>query len=130
MAGVASYASSKFSVTGAGWDIGGKSDSFRYVYKSLSGDVFLFYNSTDGINWTRIAKSTVTMNNTILVGLAVTSRGLTVHNTSTFDHVSVKITAAAAASYTPQAVALAQSVRASAADGIFSDEKIKDDVLT
>lgn len=53
------------------------------------GDVLTGYESTDGVNWTPVGTNTVPMANPIYVGLAVTSKGNTVLNTSTFDHVSV-----------------------------------------
>ena len=55
-----------------------------------SGTLFTAYNSPDGVNWTQVGNATtVSLNTSVLVGLAVTSHDNTKLNTSVFDNVSV-----------------------------------------
>ena len=85
----------------------------RWVRLTRSGGTFTGYSSTDGLNWTQVATTTVSMNSNVLAGLAVTSHDVTKLNTATFDNVSLAhpdfalsaspgsrtVTAGAAASY-------------------------------
>lgn len=53
------------------------------------GNVFTGYSSVDGTNWTVLKVLTNTMNNTLLVGLAVTSRNNGALDQVVFDNISV-----------------------------------------
>ena len=57
-----------------------------------SGNTFTASRSSDGINWTVVGTTNVTMAANVNVGLAVTSHNDNVLNTSTFDNVSVTMT--------------------------------------
>ena len=57
-----------------------------------SGNTFTASRSSDGINWTVVGTTNVTMAANVYVGLAVTSHNDSVLNTSTFDNVSVTMT--------------------------------------
>ncbi|QHT70947.1 PKD domain-containing protein [Rhodocytophaga rosea] len=52
-------------------------------------DAFTASHSSDGVNWTPLWETTITMGNTIYVGLSLTSHDTTLINTSTFSDVSV-----------------------------------------
>jgi regulation of enolase protein 1 (concanavalin A-like superfamily) len=54
-----------------------------------SGSTFSGYTSPDGVIWTLVGSSSVSMSSSVLVGLPVTSRKNGTINTSTFDGVSV-----------------------------------------
>ncbi len=54
-----------------------------------TGNTFTGYVSSNGQSWTIVSSSTVTMNSTIYVGMAVCSRDQLQLNTSTFDNVTV-----------------------------------------
>lgn len=56
-----------------------------------SGNTFTASRSSDGINWTAVGTTNVTMAATVYFGLAVTSHNDAVLNTSTFDNVSVTV---------------------------------------
>jgi hypothetical protein len=51
-----------------------------------SGNQFTAYTSTDGAKWTKIATDTVPMDDTVYVGLAVTSHSTSTSATATIDH--------------------------------------------
>lgn len=163
--GSASHASGTFTLSGAGADIWGTADAFRYVYQTTTGDVeitarvnsltntnewakagvmirqslnanavhatavvtpingtglqrrtnaggesehtastgaapvwlrlkrtgntFTAYRSTDGVSWTVIGTSTVTMSSTIYVGMVVTSHANGTLATASFGNVTV-----------------------------------------
>ncbi|HEU5396942.1 MAG TPA: hypothetical protein VFV81_07235, partial [Verrucomicrobiae bacterium] len=53
------------------------------------GNVFTGYASADGTNWTTLGSRTNSMNNTLLVGLAVCSRNNGALDTVVYDNVSV-----------------------------------------
>ena len=59
-----------------------------------AGDAFTGYASSDGVNWTLLATTNVTMAQTVYIGLAVSGIGELV--SATFDNVSVNSTAAPA----------------------------------
>lgn len=52
------------------------------------GNVFTAYESSDGVKWFRVGKSTVPMDNSYLIGFAVSSSNDKA-NTAYFDHVSM-----------------------------------------
>ena len=66
-----------------------------YLKVAYSGTTFSAYTSTDGVTWTPIAGSSVTINmtGTVLAGLAATSHNTTALSTVGFDTVSVSSTA-------------------------------------
>ncbi|MGD0655988.1 MAG: hypothetical protein ABSA16_16755, partial [Thermoguttaceae bacterium] len=77
------------------------------------GNVFTGYISSDGLTWTFVGTSTISMSNSIYVGVAVCSRDQLYLNTSTFDNVTINgaaidsaPTVAKAASATPNPVYL------------------------
>ena len=60
-----------------------------WIKLARSGNVFTMYGSTDGVNWTQLGTSqTVTMAQSVYVGLAVSSRSTSSLATATFDNVS------------------------------------------
>src|SRR5207249_4486698 len=62
-----------------------------------SGNAFSGYISPDGRNWTQIGTAqTITMAQTVYIGLAVSSQSTTTLNTVNFDNVSISSTAAPA----------------------------------
>ena len=62
-----------------------------YLQVANNGSTFTAYSSADGVTWTAIAGSTVTLNlgSTLLAGLAVASHNVGVLNTATMDKVSL-----------------------------------------
>jgi regulation of enolase protein 1 (concanavalin A-like superfamily) len=57
---------------------------------SRSGSTFSSYTSSDGVNWTQLgASQTITMGQSVNVGLAVTSGSTSALTTATFDNVSL-----------------------------------------
>jgi hypothetical protein len=63
-----------------------------YVKVSRSGTTFTAYTSADGVTWTAIAGSTVTLSNlggALLGGIAATSHNGGTLCAVTFDHVSI-----------------------------------------
>jgi hypothetical protein len=55
-----------------------------------SGNVFSMYDSADGVNWVQVGTSqTVSMAQSVYVGLAVSNRTTSSLVTATFDHVSL-----------------------------------------
>jgi hypothetical protein len=61
-----------------------------WVKVSRSGSTLSSYVSPDGVNWTQLGTSqTITMNQSVYVGLAVTSGSTTSQATATFDNVSI-----------------------------------------
>jgi len=65
--------------------------SAPYWFKLVrSGTLFTGYRSPDGANWTPQGTNTITMSNTVLVGLALTSHNNTNLCTATFDNVTVQ----------------------------------------
>jgi hypothetical protein len=61
-----------------------------WVKASRSGSTFSSYVSPDGVNWTQLGTSqTITMNQTVYVGLAANSGSTTASATATFDNVSI-----------------------------------------
>jgi IPT/TIG domain len=62
----------------------------HWVKVSRSGSTFSSYASADGVSWVQVGTSqTITMGQTVYVGLAVTSGSTTGLATATFDKVSV-----------------------------------------
>jgi hypothetical protein len=61
-----------------------------WVKVSRSGSTFSSYTSSDGVNWTQLgASQTITMGQSVNVGLAVTSGSTSALATATFDNVSL-----------------------------------------
>jgi hypothetical protein len=61
-----------------------------WVKISRSGSTFSSYASSDGVNWVSVGSSrTITMGQTVYVGLAVTSGSNSSLTTATFDNVSI-----------------------------------------
>jgi hypothetical protein len=61
-----------------------------WVKVSRSGNTFSSYTSPDGVNWTQLGTSqTITMNQSVYVGLAATGGSTTALATATFDNVSI-----------------------------------------
>jgi len=68
-----------------------------WVKVSRSGSSFSSYTSADGVNWTQLgASQTITMGQSVNVGLAVTSGGTSALATAAFDNVSVNSASAPA----------------------------------
>jgi hypothetical protein len=65
-----------------------------YLAVARSGTVYTAYTSSDGVNWTPVTGSSVTlsMSGPVLAGLAVTSHNASVLSTVIFDTVSVSTT--------------------------------------
>jgi regulation of enolase protein 1 (concanavalin A-like superfamily) len=97
-AGVLANASSLFGVTAVTrTTAGAKAATSNSYFVSTpvwlkivrKGNVFTTYRSTNGTTWTQMSSTTIAMNQTIYVGLAVASQSNSVQNTSTFDNVSI-----------------------------------------
>ena len=62
-----------------------------------SGNTFSSYVAVDGVNWTQVGSSeTISVTQTVYLGLAMTSSNTTALATATFDNVSINTTAAPA----------------------------------
>lgn len=61
----------------------------QWVKLVRNGNVFTAYDSTDGIHWTKVGATTVKMNATVDVGLAVASGSPSTLNTSVFSDVAI-----------------------------------------
>jgi autotransporter-associated beta strand protein len=61
----------------------------RWLKLKRAGNVFTGYVSADGATWTQLHSLTITMNNSLLAGLVVTSRNNGRLDTATFDNVSL-----------------------------------------
>jgi regulation of enolase protein 1 (concanavalin A-like superfamily) len=69
----------------------------NWIKLARSGNVFSMYGSTDGVNWAQLGSSqTVSMAQSVYVGLAVSNRTTSSLATATFDGVSVSSAAAPA----------------------------------
>ena len=69
----------------------------NWIKLTRSGNVFNMYGSSDGVNWTQLGTSqTVTMAQSVYLGLAVSNRNPASLATATFDSVSVNSAAAPA----------------------------------
>jgi hypothetical protein len=70
---------------------GGVSATLPYWVKvSRSGNTFSSFASTDGVNWVQVGTSqTITMGQSVYMGLAVNSGSAAALATATFDNVSV-----------------------------------------
>jgi regulation of enolase protein 1 (concanavalin A-like superfamily) len=69
---------------------GGVNATLPYWVKvSRSGSTFSSYTSLDGVNWTQRGSQTISMAQTVYVGLAVNSGSASAAATATFDHVSI-----------------------------------------
>jgi subtilase family serine protease len=84
-----------------------------WVKVSRSGSTFSSYVSPDGVNWTQLGTSqTITMNQTVYVGLAADSGSTTASATATFDNVSITTPVAPPPNFSlsasPSSVSIAQ----------------------
>ncbi len=61
----------------------------RWLKLERNGNSFTSSYSSDGVNWTLIGQTTITMGSDIYVGLALTSQNTSTFNTATFSNVSV-----------------------------------------
>ena len=68
---------------------GGASGAPYYVRMTRAGSTFTAYKSVDGVTWTKVGSTSMTMAPTIYVGLAVTSHLDGTLATGTFAHVNV-----------------------------------------
>jgi hypothetical protein len=71
--------------------VSGDTYSFPNAWLELtrSGDTFTAYDSPDGVNWTEVDSTTITMASTATVGLFVDSHNPTNLATATFENVTV-----------------------------------------
>lgn len=60
-----------------------------WVSLTRSGNYFAAYSSPDGVNWTLLASTNITMNANVLAGLCVCAHDNTSLDTATIDNVSV-----------------------------------------
>ena len=60
-----------------------------WVKLARNGNVFTGYVSADGTNWTQISSQTITMSQSVFIGLAVSNQTTSSLVTATFDSVSV-----------------------------------------
>jgi uncharacterized repeat protein (TIGR03803 family) len=67
----------------------------RWLKLARSGNTFTSSYSADGINWTTIGSTSITMGSSIYVGMALSSQNNSLWNTATFSNVSVSTTAIA-----------------------------------
>jgi regulation of enolase protein 1 (concanavalin A-like superfamily) len=68
---------------------GGPGTAPKWVKLVRAGDTFTGYQSSDGVNWTQVGSTTVSMSADVYVGLAVTSHNNASRTTSTVGNVSV-----------------------------------------
>ena len=68
---------------------GGNGSAPVWVKLTRSGSTFTGYRSTDGVAWTRVGSSAITMGAVVRVGLVVTSRNDGALCTATFSGVAV-----------------------------------------
>ncbi len=61
-----------------------------WVRVQRNGNVFSGYYSLDGVTWQFASQQTITMSNTILMGLAASSGNTSLMNESVFDHVTAQ----------------------------------------
>ena len=59
------------------------------MWRPRSGNTFTAYRSADGTNWTTITSSTIAMNASVYIGLAVTSHKDGTVCTAQFDNISL-----------------------------------------
>jgi hypothetical protein len=85
------YFDARTAVGGSTSEPGNASATLPYWMKiSRSGNTFSSYVSPDGMNWTQLGTSqTITMGQSVDLGLAVTSGSTTALATATFDNVSI-----------------------------------------
>ncbi len=61
----------------------------NWVRLTRSGNTFTGYKSVDGVTWTQVASTTVSMGSNAFIGLAVCSHNNSVLSTATIDNVTV-----------------------------------------
>ncbi len=61
----------------------------NWVRLTRSGNLFTSYVSANGTTWTQVGQATIAMEQTVNIGLPVTSQNNTVPGTATFDNVTV-----------------------------------------
>src|SRR5581483_2724568 len=80
-------ATGALSINLTGWISGPRPPSWVRLVRS--GNTFTSFRSSDGVTWTQMASTNVTMAATAKAGLAVTSHDNAQLNTATFDNVSI-----------------------------------------
>ena len=75
---------------GTSWNQTGGLNAPYWLKLVRNGSIFTGYRSPDGANWTPQGTNTITMSNTVLVGLALTSHNSSSLGTATFDNVTVQ----------------------------------------
>jgi endonuclease/exonuclease/phosphatase family metal-dependent hydrolase/regulation of enolase protein 1 (concanavalin A-like superfamily) len=69
--------------------LGGSGTAPVYVRLTRSGSTFAAYRSRDGLEWTKVGTTSISMPGTIFVGLAVTSHAAARTARAAFSHVTV-----------------------------------------
>jgi hypothetical protein len=78
------------STSGSAADVAGPSiAASSWVKLVRSGTTLTGYVSTDGVSWTLVGSTSISMAATVQVGLAVTAHNNTLLGTAVFDHVSI-----------------------------------------
>jgi phosphatidylserine/phosphatidylglycerophosphate/cardiolipin synthase-like enzyme/regulation of enolase protein 1 (concanavalin A-like superfamily) len=81
----------RLATSGESFSTGGSAAAApRWVALERTGNVISAYESADGTTWTLVGTETIPMNQTVLVGLAVTSHVQGVLTTAQFDNVVVQ----------------------------------------
>ena len=85
------YVTARTSTSGSSSVIGNTSPvNFPYWVKLVrNSNSFTGYSSSDGVNWTQVGTTTVSMAQNVYIGLAVSSNTTSTLTTATFDHVSI-----------------------------------------
>lgn len=101
--------------------IGGNGSAPKWLKLERVGSTITSFRSEDGLNWTQLQSLSTSMNGTIYVGMAVTSRNNSTVSTAIFDSVSVAgggggptATPTATNTVTPTATATVPTVTATA----------------
>jgi regulation of enolase protein 1 (concanavalin A-like superfamily) len=68
---------------------GSASTAPHWVKLTRNEDTFTAYESSDGTTWTEIGSDTIPMQQSIYIGLAVTSHSTSSSATCTFDNVTI-----------------------------------------
>ena len=89
---------------------GGSGRPPGWVKLVRSGDTFSAYRSVDGTTWTKIGSDTIAMNETVYVGLAVTSHNAATPTTAIVDNLKIVTATGAATANRAPAVSLTAPV--------------------
>jgi regulation of enolase protein 1 (concanavalin A-like superfamily) len=60
-----------------------------WVKLTRAGNTFTGFQSVDGVTWVQVGTATISMPDTVTVGLALTSHSAATLATAAFDHVSI-----------------------------------------